>query len=359
MKKKKIALHIIMPNQVSGPNTANRRMAQSWMKNIYDFEFVNQTFLAKSKINLRLIKDLKRQFSELNPDLVHLSGLQSSGFHAIVAARLAGCKNILITIRGFSGDSIGINPLKRFIFNKIIEPLTLRMCTKFYTVCEEAASRKMVQKYKKKYIGVIHNAAPDIDFGVKKTGSIFRHEIDASEDDFLVVISGRMVYDKGISFISEAIDKIHDPKIKFVFIGDGEYHEILRKKHENLVQKERVVLLGKRSDVLNILSGCDLFLFATLHENLSNALLEAMAVGLPVVATRIGGNVEVVEDGKNGFLIPPKNVAEIVRCIKLIKNDKKLKNNFSSHSERIIREKFSQERLYKTLSEVYESLYIE
>lgn len=353
MRKKKVALHIIMPNQVSGPNTANRRIAASWLNEEYNFEFVTQTFHAKSKINLVLINDLKSQLKKINPDIVHLSGLQSSGFHAVVAAKLAGCKKIVIAIRGSSGDAIGISRFKRFVFVKVIEPITLKLCTKFYTVCAEAAQKKMVQANRGKYLGVIHNAAPKIELDVRAARIKTREELKAKEGDFLVAISGRMVYDKGISYVVEAIENIKDEKVKFVFIGDGEYCNILKEKHNGWIESKRIYVLGQRSNVIEILTGCDLFLFATLHENLSNALLEAMAVGLPVVATNIGGNTEVVEHGENGYLIPSKNSDKMVEYILKIKNDNKLKERFSKKSIIIIDESFSQAHLYKEINSLY------
>lgn len=356
MKKNTVMLHIIMPNQVSGPNTANKRMASSWLSDKYNFRFVTQSFHAKGKINITLLNDLRKQIKEVNPDIVHLSGLQSSGFHAIVAARLAGCKKIIIAIRGSSGDAIGINALKKFVFTKIIEPITLRLCTKFYTVSTEASRKKMVQNNKKKYLGVIHNAAPEIKFDIIKARKETRKELGANQDDFLVAISGRMVYDKGISYIIEAVEKIEDKKIKFVFIGDGPYCEILKNQYKGWIETNKIHVLGQRNNVMEILSGCDLFLFATLHENLSNALLEAMAVGLPVVATNVGGNPEVVQNGENGFLIPPENSDKMVEYITKVEDDERLKESFSKKSVEIISEKFSQEHLYKEINSIYKLL---
>lgn len=355
-KSKKIMLHIIMPNQVSGPNTSAKRIANSYLNKKYEFEFVVQEFHAKGKINIKLIKELTNQIKSFDPDIIHLSGLQSSGFHAVVAAKLAGCKNIIITIRGFSGDAIEISKVKKYIFTNIIEPLTIRLCDKFYLVCEESYKKKMINKNRKKCLGVIHNAAPEITFNVEETRKKMRNELGINKDDFLVVISGRMVYDKGISFISEAIKKINEKNIKFLFIGDGPYYDFLLNNHEKEIIENRVIMLGQRKDVLELLSGADLFLFATLHENLSNALLEAMAIGLPVVATSVGGNKEVVNHEKNGYLIPPKNVDAIVSSIKKISNDKELHNLFSYESKKIIQNRFSQDVVYQKVEEIYKEL---
>lgn len=351
MSKRRIALHIIMPNQTSGPNTANRLLKNSALSERYDFCFVTQDMLCGGKINIKLLKSLVKQIKSEDPDLLHFSGLQASGFHAVLAARLAGKKNILIAIRGYAGDTIGLNPVKKFIFDYIFEPLTLKLSRNFYTVCNEAGKRKMVQKNVKKYIGVIPNAAPEI--SVTKSREMVRKSIGVSLDSFAIVVVGRMVYDKGITYIADAIDEIGKDKLTFVFVGDGPYEEKVRTR---FVGNGNVVCLGKRHDVIDIVNSCDLFLFATLHENLSNALLEAMACGLPVVATNVGGNIDVVENEKNGYLIPPANTKEIVEKVTKIADDVPLRKRFSKRSKEIIEEKFSQEVVYNQLSKVYDRM---
>lgn len=357
---KKIALHIIMPNQTSGPNTANRLLANSELKKDYKFCFITQTFHAGGRVNWKLIKDLKNQIKTEQPDLIHFSGMQASGFHAVLAARLAGKKNILVTIRGFSGDALNVSFMKRFMLSQIFEPLTLKLCKKFYTVCEEAAEKKMVQQNIHKYLGVIHNAAPQITIDVADARQKTRKEYGFADDDFVIGISGRMVYDKGIDYISQAITDLENnyeyKHIKFLFIGDGPYCDILKERHKKEIENGRVFVLGQMNNVIELLCGCDTFLFATLHENLSNALLEAMSVGLPVIATEIGGNVEVVKDNENGFLIPDRNAQAIVDKVILLYLNEELQKKFSLRSKQIIDEEFSQEKIYSQIKAVYDDM---
>lgn len=353
MNRPRIVLHLIMPNQLSGPNTSNRLIRQSGLSGEFDFDFVVQRSLAGGRVNFRLIRDLREQFVKLEPDLIHLSGLQASGFHAVLAARLAGYRNILVTIRGFSGDAVDVGSLKRLAFTHIVEPLTIRLSRYILTVCKEAGDKPMVRRQSKKYLGVIHNPAPTVDFDGDVAREAVRAEIGAADHDFLVAVVGRMVYDKGLSFIVEAMDRLGDPSLKFVFVGDGPYVDVIRREHGALIDQGRLFLLGKRDDVLRVLAGCDLFLFATLHENLSNALLEAMAVGLPVVATAVGGNVEVVEHEGNGYLVPPSNSEALADAVDAIYRQPDLCRQMSSRSRLIVGEKFSQEVVYGRLRTVY------
>lgn len=356
MTMPRIALHIIMPDQVSGPNTSNWAIARSALSDHYSFDFLVQEFPAGGRLNLALIRHLRNQVRQCSPDLIHVAGLQASGLHAVLAARLAGHRNILVTVHGFSGDALGIGPIKRWFFSRLIEPVTLSLSRCVLTVCEEAGQKRMIGRAGSKYLGVIHNAAPEVDFDLDAARRAFRAELGIGESDLLVGVSGRMVYDKGITFISEAMREIEDPSTKFVFFGDGEYLEWMAEQHSTLVAQRRLFLLGRRTDVLRLLPGCDLFLFATLHENLSNALLEAMAVGLPVIATAVGGNLEVVEDGGNGYLIPPADSAAIASRVLELRSASALRRDMGCRSRAIVTERFSSAVIYAALDAVYSAM---
>lgn len=354
----KIMLHLIMPNQISGPNTASRKLFLSNLNTKYNFDYLIQNYHAGGKVNFRLIGDLKKQIKVFNPDIVHISGLQSSGFHAVIAAKLAR-KKVLMTVRGFSSDDLTLNPIKRFLFKHIIEPITLMLSDKIYTVCECAQQRRELKRFKKKTLPFIHNCAPKIDFDIVRAKSKARSDMGFSPDDFVVIVSGRMTFDKGITYIIESIKQIMNQipsnKMKFVFVGDGPMLDVVKSELDIFINSN-VFCLGKVDNVIEVIVAGDLFLFATLHENLSNALLEAMAVGLSVIATNVGGNKEVVENNGNGFLIPAMSVADIVSCLKKCYNDSMLNKNFQQRSLAIIKEKFTEKVLLEKLDGYYQQM---
>lgn len=137
-----------MPNQVSGPNNASKLIADSFLNKKYEFQFLTQRKHAGGKVNISLIRDLINQIKHFNPDLIHLSGLQSSGFHAMIAAKLCR-KKVLLAVRGSSVDAIGISRTLRFVFGTVIEPLTLRLSDKVYTVCKAMEKRTFIQNHKR------------------------------------------------------------------------------------------------------------------------------------------------------------------------------------------------------------------
>jgi glycosyltransferase involved in cell wall biosynthesis len=115
----------------------------------------------------------------------------------------------------------------------------------------------------------------------------------------------------------------------------------------------RVIFTGQRQDVSEILRDVDIVVHPSLTEGLSNVILEAMAAGLPVVATRVGGNPELVQEGRTGLLIPPKDedaLASAIAC--LLDNPQAARKFGEAARERIIRE-FSISRLLSQTEELY------
>ncbi|AOW17245.1 hypothetical protein LPB03_07100 [Polaribacter vadi] len=356
-KKPKIMLHIIMPNQVSGPNTASRLIADSYLKEHYNFQFLTQKTHAGGKINFSLIRDLRNQINEFNPDIIHVSGLQGSGFHAVVAAKFSK-KKILLTVRGAAIDAVGLSPKLRFIFGKIVEPLTLRLSNQVYTVCRAMEKRGFIQNNTKgRLIGAIHNSAPEI-FNENIVQFNIKEKLNLSKDSLIVVIVGRIIYDKGVTYICDAIKRIDDQRVKFVFIGDEPNNMNFKSTLVKEINERKVFFLNKqdKNNVLAILRESDIFLFATLHENLSNALLEACSLGLAVIATNVGGNPEVIKHGYNGILISPKNSLEIVNSINLLVNDDELRKELGGKAIVNIKKHFSQEKILHQVESVYQKM---
>lgn len=356
MTKRKVMLHIIMPQQISGPNSAVRRMQESALADHYDFSVVTQHYHAGGKFNSRLIRDLRRQIKAADPDLIHLSGLQSSGFHAVVAARLATRAPVLVSIRGFSGDALGLSTTRRFVFSNVVEPLTLALSTRFLTVTRAASRRPMVRLFQGKYLGELHNAAPNWNdepmTGDQKVELRVRLGLPQG---FIATVVGRVVPDKGIPTVLELAERMPE-HMRICLVGDGPMLEDIRHDHSDLVASGRLILLGNRSDVRDILKASDAFLFATLHENLSNALLEAMAVGLPAVATKVGGNPEVVLHGSTGYLVRPGDATAMLDHLSALANDCNLRERLGAASRERVRREFSPEHLYSQLSSIYDQM---
>lgn len=154
-----------------------------------------------------------------------------------------------------------------------------------------------------------------------------QHEVDKTtlrlgipSDAYLVGTVGRLCEEKGYSILISAAEKviqqIHNAYL--VIVGAGELKESLQAHAKALHIDEHVIFTGPRSDIEILLSGMDLFVCSSLWEGLSTAVLEAMAAGVPVLATDIPGNRELITPEVNGWLVPAKDVNALAFGILMI-----------------------------------------
>ena len=125
-----------------------------------------------------------------------------------------------------------------------------------------------------------------------------------------VLFVGRLIFNKGPQFFLEAIPAVlaRYPETRFHFIGDGPMSDDLQRRARELGVQERVEFLGQREDVAELLRQGSMLVRPSLSEGLPLVALEGMASGLPVIATRVGGTAEVVEDGVTGFVLNPNEM---------------------------------------------------
>lgn len=130
----------------------------------------------------------------------------------------------------------------------------------------------------------------------------YRKDFGFTDDDFVFMSTGQISVRKNHEVIIRAIAEIKNPKVKYLIVGFGELEE----KHKALVKElgieDRIVFAGYRGDVKRILHAVDGYAFPSLQEGLPVALMEGMSVGLPVVCSKIRGNVDLIENGKGGYV---------------------------------------------------------
>lgn len=135
-----------------------------------------------------------------------------------------------------------------------------------------------------------------------------RAEFGFTQEDFVFMSTGQISVRKNHEVVIRALAKVKNEHVKYLIVGFGELQEKLHALVEDLGLKERVVFAGYRGDVRNLLHVVDAFVFPSLQEGLPVALMEAMAVGLPVVCSRIRGNVDLIKDGEGGFIYDCRDV---------------------------------------------------
>jgi len=329
-------------------------MGESALALKYEISYLVQSRLPGRKISFRLIMELVRQMREFHPDIVHISGLQSAAFHAILAGMIYHKSKMIMAVRGFSEDDMQMSNLKRSIFKHVIDPFSLRHSDVVYTVCRYGADKKIIKKYaRNNFYGVIHNSISK-EFNYED-GISFRKEFDIDENMILVVYAGRITLDKGMKILEKVMnDKdIRSQKMVFAIVGDGSYLEDMKK---NMKDNKKVFFTGKRNNVRTLLRDTDIFVFPTLHENLSNVLLEACIERNAIVATKVGGNVEVLDDGVDGILVEPYDVKACVDALLELASDENLRMKLGENARQKVIDNFSEEKMLVELDKIYNSI---
>jgi glycosyltransferase involved in cell wall biosynthesis len=248
----------------------------------------------------QFLKILYRKIKNLSPDL--LMTYNWGAIDAIWLARLAGIKNIIHHEHGFSIEEAHTTAWKR----DMCRFLVYRMASLLVTV-SSSLKRSIQKKYwlSDKQIRLIHNGidsnhySPDP--GVRRW---MRQELNFGEEDFVIVFSWRLDPVKNFKFLLEVFEYCHkvDGTVKLLIVGDGpERHKIEQLSLQKNIHTG-LVMVGQRLEVLPYLRAGDVFLLTSLTEQMPLTILEAMSVGLPVIASDVGEIRHIIDDGKDGFL---------------------------------------------------------
>lgn len=189
----------------------------------------------------------------------------------------------------------------------------------------------------------------------KQDHMALKKSLHLKDSDKVIICVGRLVKEKGYPYLIEVMEKLikEDKNYKLLIVGEG----YLRDELSNLIKKQKlrsyIQLLGERKDVIQLLRVADIFCMASIREGIPISLMETMYVGLPLVATNVGGNKELVNHKKNGFLEKQKDVNAIKKRVKQLLSNTKLREIIIKNAKKTIIDNFS----IKKNMEKYETTY--
>jgi glycosyltransferase involved in cell wall biosynthesis len=207
-------------------------------------------------------------------------------------------------------------------------------------------------------VRVVANGVDVAAIDAARPGPLVRRALGLPEGSMVIGLVGRLDHwGKGHQELFTAMAQIKERHpVHALIVGGGRRIDEVRQVAESLGLAGEVHFLGPRHDVPDLLNAMDLFVLPSYSEGVSLALLEAMAAGLPVIATQVGGLPEVVTDGDNGLLIPPRDAGALAgaltRLLEAPELAKKLGQNASQH----VREHYSLDRLGREINDLYEAL---
>ena len=184
----------------------------------------------------------------------------------------------------------------------------------------------------------------------ENTRGVKRNELGLKETDVALISMGDLIDRKNYPVAIEAVAKANNPSLQYFICGKGPEEDKLKKMAEDLGVKEQIHFLGFRTDIKELLKAADIFLFTSKQEGLARSLMEAMASGLPCVASRIRGNTDLIENTKCGYLC--SSVEDYVEAIINLTNKKDLNCMKKACLERI--KKFDLDAVINMIEEVYQ-----
>jgi len=295
--------------------------------------------------SIRFIRRLSRLLKRLKPCIVHCRNW--GGTDGIIAARLAGIRAVVQGEHGWDmGDQDGLNS-KRIIARRLISHLVAR-----YSCVSGHMHAWLLEKVRvKKPVRQIYNGIDTSRYCPGAKDGALMKSLGIRETDFVIGTVGRLDPIKNHPFLIDAFLKTHRdfPDSRLIVVGDGPEMPSLRK----MVDDPSILMLGARDDVPSLMRLFDVYSLTSFNEGISNTILEAMASGLPVIATHVGGNPELIRDGKNGFLFESGDQLAFCKAMIRYMQDEGLRKRHGTAACRYVVENFSIERMTAGYEDMY------
>ena len=302
------------------------------------------------------------------PQIVH-THTPKAGIIGMLAARLAGVPHRLHTVAGL--PLMEATGTKRKILN-FVEKLTYSSATRVYPnskgLYDFILQNNFTQSNKLKIIANgSSNGIDTVFFSPDQVTELervtLREKLNIQPDDFVFVFVGRIVSDKGINELIKAFSELQTVEnkpagIKLLLVGglENDLDPLNPETLAEINQNKDIISVGFQQDVRSFFAIADALVFPSYREGFPNVVMQAGAMGLPSIVSDINGCNEIIIEGENGLIIPPKNVEKLKEKMLTLARDKNLYIKLKENSRRMIENRYEQSVVWKALLEEYEGL---
>jgi L-malate glycosyltransferase len=297
---------------------------------------------------------LARHIARRQIDIVHAYSFYGNVF-AVPPARLARTPVVIASIRDRAPYLTAMQKrVQRYVCQLADSILVNADAVKEWLTAEGYDASKIV---------VIRNGVDLNRFDHGADSTRIRHELGLPDAAPIITVVSRLNRLKGLEQFLEAASVVgaRFPAARFLVVGetnpnDRAYLSVLTALANRVGLSDRVVFAGLRTDVPQLLASATVSVMPSLNEALSNVLLESMAAGVPIVATRVGGTPEAIDDGVSGVLVPPADPAALANGICQILGDPALANRLGRAARQSVNERFGMDRMVSATEQLYCSL---
>ncbi len=304
----------------------------------------------QSGFDLSLVKKFSRIIKEHHVDIIH-AHQYTPYFYSVISALFTNRRpKVIFTEHGrHQPDKVRI---KRVIFNRVFQPFT-SLCTGVSAFSKD--SLVQFEKIPASKIDLIYNGVDLKNFPIKYDKNMIREELGFNKNDILVGIIARLDPIKDHTTLLDAVSllKKESIKLKLIIVGDGPEKSLLTDKVNLLDLKDEIVFMGTRDDVPKILLALDIFVLPSIMEAMSVTLLEAMSASLPVVATGVGGNKELIVNDISGKLVPVGDAKSLATAIKSLLTNPDSAQKLGTEARKSVEKNFSFNKMIENYKNAY------
>ncbi len=299
-------------------------------------------------------KAVKKLMQNKQIDLVHIHGTRAAS-NIYRAAKQLNLPTVY-TIHGWSfhDDQNMVVKNARVFFEKWITKKTTRNIS--VSVSNQKTGYQYIKGFKS---DVVHNGIDLVKFNPDAAErKNLRSELGIAQDAFVICSIGRITVQKDPLNFIKAFKEISSryPKAVLLMVGDGDLKNKAIELVKELGLEKSVVFQKSRADVADVLYSSDVFCLPSLWEGFPIALLEAMAMRKPVIATEVDGSLEIIQHKKNGLLIKPQNKTMLVNAVTELLNDETLRNRLAKEAHQTIINDFDVKQMTKKIENVYKNI---
>ena len=299
------------------------------------------------------ISGLVRTIRSVGPDVVHSRNW--AGCEGVLAGKWARVGAVVHSEHGFEQGSVDKDRWRRRAVRRVVYELADKVLAVSHQLKRVHAERT---GFPEKRISVIHNGVDDQRFQPRPDMRVVaRRELGIAEEEFCIGCVGSLAPVKAHMTLLRAVDAASNRtnRWRVVFIGEGPERANLEAFLDGRSWKPQVSFLGLSSGVADLLNALDVYVLPSVFEGISNSLLEAMATGLPVLASDVGGNPEVVVNGESGILFAAGDDRTLAQSLDLLSSDGGIRSRLASRGRSRVQQHFS----LKSMVQAYEQMYCE
>ncbi len=301
------------------------------------------------------VLSLARVIQDVRPDVVHSRNW--SAIEAVIAARWANCRGVIHGEHGLEADTSAREPWRRSHFRRLVFELAHRVLSVSGQLRDLHSKRT---GFPARRITVIHNGVDSERYRPDElVRARVRAEFGIPERQFCIGCVGNLTPVKDYLTTLKGVGAFDASggDWRLIVIGEGsERSSLVEFVRANPQLQHRVTFLGLSHRVAEFLAAVDVYLLSSMIEGISNSLLEAMASGLPVVATAVGGNPEVLTHGESGLLFPAGDFHRLAEILRNLQDRRELRMMLGRQARRRVCEEFSIGSMVRRYEEVYEGL---